>query len=47
MAEKKVKLNGKEITLEQLQEKIEDAKGQKGIKIREVKPNEYRIKIEG
>lgn len=44
---KKVKLNGKEVTLEELKEKIEECKDQKGIKIREISPGVYRIKIEG
>lgn len=47
MAEKRVKLNEKEITLQELEEKILEAKEQKGIKIKKIKEGEYRIKIEG
>lgn len=37
-----VKLNGQEITPEKLQEEIKKAESQKGIKIVEVAPGEYK-----
>jgi len=41
-----VKLNGVQVTREQLQEKIKEAKQQKGMKIVEKSPGEFRTKLE-
>lgn len=43
----KVTLNGKEITLEKLEEEKASAKKQKGIKIREIIKGVFKKKIEG
>ena len=41
-----IKLNGVQVTREQLQEKIKEAKQQKGMKIVEKSPGEFRTKLE-
>jgi hypothetical protein len=43
----KVKLNGKEITQEELEAKKEEASQKKGVQIVEVKPQEYKTRIRG
>ena len=47
MEEKKVVLNGKEITLPELEEKKKELEGKKGVALIESGPNEYKIKING
>lgn len=46
MSKENVKLNGKQVTKEQLEEKRKQAESQKGMKLVEVKPGEYRTKLE-
>lgn len=45
--EKKVILNGKEITVAELEEKKKEIEGQKGIKLVESGKDSFRTKIEG
>lgn len=47
MSEDKVKLNGVEISREQLEEKKKEVAQMKGVRIVEVAPNEFKNKIEG
>lgn len=46
MSDEKIKLNGKDVSKEQLQEKKKQVDSQKGMKLVEVKPGEYRTKLE-
>jgi hypothetical protein len=45
--QEEVKFNGKKITRQQLQEKIEESEKQPGVKIVEVKPNVFKKRIQG
>ena len=47
MEEEKIKLNEKEMTPEEFEEKKKELEKQKGISIKEVKPNEYKTRIQG
>jgi len=47
MEEEKIKLNEKEMTAEEFEEKKKELEKQKGISIKEVKPNEYKTRIQG
>jgi hypothetical protein len=42
----KVKFNEKEITKDELNIKIEEAKKQKGVKIVEIAPNEFKQRLQ-
>lgn len=42
----KILLNGKEITAEELEKKRKEAEETKGMKLVELAPNEYRLKLE-
>ena len=46
MSKNKVKLNGKEITREQLEEKKKKVEEKPGMSIVEKKPGEYRTKLQ-
>lgn len=48
MAEdQKIKLNEQLLSVEEFEEKKKEIEAQKGVKIVEVKPNEYKIQIQG
>jgi len=43
----KVKVNGKELTKKQFEQKKANLSKKKGVSLEEVFPNDYRIKIKG
>jgi hypothetical protein len=47
MDEEKVILNGTQVTRRQLNEKVEEAKQQKGVSIKEVSPQVFKTRIQG
>lgn len=46
LTEEKVVFNGKEITVEKFQEEKKELESQKGVKVVEVQPNQYKTRIQ-